>query len=116
MDSIFTESSKYNDKYLLNIIDSLIEVTYECLENNYSEDTKKLFSFERIEQIYKLNLHRISLIWPPLSSSLLCITTSKVPYFRISALNLLNTLIPISLYYLNNHSEALTLTFNPNNY
>ena len=31
MDSIFTESPKYDDKYLLEILRSLIEVTYECL-------------------------------------------------------------------------------------
>lgn len=104
MDSIFTESSNYNDKYLLEIIRSLIEVAYECLENNYNDETRKIFAFERIEQVYKLNLFRINIIWPELSSSLLCITTSKVLYFRLSALSLLNTLIPISLNYLKSHS------------
>ena len=86
MDAIFTESPKYSDQYLLNILESLIQVTYECLENNYTDDAKKIFSFERIEQIFRLNLFRATIMWPMLSSSLLCITTSKVPYFRLSAL------------------------------
>ena len=103
MDSIFTETPKYDDKYLLEVLRSLIEVTYECLENNYSDEARKIFAFERIEQVYKLNLYRICIIWPELSSSLLCITTSKVMYFRTSALGLLNVLIPRSLNYLKNN-------------
>ncbi len=41
-----------------------MKVTYECLENNFSEENKKIFAFERIEQIYRLNLFRIPIIWP----------------------------------------------------
>ena len=85
------------------IIDSLIQVTYECLENNFTEVDKKIFSFERIGQIYKLNLKRCCLIWPSLSSSLLCVTTSKVSNFRSAALNLLNKLIPMTLSHLSTH-------------
>lgn len=48
MDSIFTESPKYNDNYLLEVIRSLVEVAYECLENNYNDETRKIFAFERI--------------------------------------------------------------------
>ncbi len=98
------------------IIDSLIQVTYECLENNFSEVDKKIFSFERIGQIYKLNLKRCCLIWPSLSSSLLCITTSKVSNFRSAALALLNKLIPMTLSHLSVHTEDLSGKFNKQNY
>lgn len=48
MDSIFTETPKYDNEYLLEVIQSLIEVAYECLENNYNDETRKIFAFERI--------------------------------------------------------------------
>jgi hypothetical protein len=80
-----------------------VEVTYECLENTYAEETKKIFAFERIEQIFKLNLHRISKIWPPLISSLLILTTSKVQQFRLASLTLVNLLIPAAMHYLHTH-------------
>lgn len=91
----------------MTIIDSLVQVTYECLENNFNDEGKKIFSFERIGQVYRLNISRLCHIWPSLSSSLLCITTSKVSYFRVSALGLLNQLIPMSLSYLHANPDAL---------
>jgi hypothetical protein len=100
----------------MTIIDSLVQVTYECLENNFNDESKKIFSFERIGQIYRLNLHRLCSIWPSLSSSLLCITTSKVSYFRVSALALLNQLIPITLSYLHSNPNSLSGKFTPDNY
>ena len=90
-------------------------MTYECLENNFADENRKIFAFERIEQIYKLNLFRIPIIWPELSSSLLCITTSKVINFRLAALNLLNTLIPISLHYLKTHINVVNATMTKEN-
>ena len=48
MESLFTQSPQYDDEYLQTILQSLVEVTYECLENTYSEETKKIFAFERI--------------------------------------------------------------------
>ena len=48
MDSIFTETPKYDDKYLIEVVRSLIEVAYECLENNYNDESRKIFAFERI--------------------------------------------------------------------
>lgn len=116
LDSIFTESTKYSLEYLLTIIDSLVQVTYECLENNFSDEGKKIFSFERIGQVYRINLHRLCAIWPSLSSSLLCITTSKVSYFRTSALGLLNQLIPITLSYLHSNQQSLSGKFTADNY
>jgi hypothetical protein len=116
MESIFTQSHKYEDKYLMNILQSLVEVTYECLENNYSDEHRKIFAFERIEQIFKLNLFRIEKIWHDLLSSLLILTTSKVQYFRLASLSLINALIPIALHYLHTHKEALGPTMQEQDY
>ena len=116
IDSIFTESVNYDDQFMMVVIDSLIQVTYECLENNFADSDKKIFSFERIGQIYKLNLNRCCMIWPSLSSSLLCITTSKVSNFRLSALALLNRLMPMTLAHLFAHPEDLSGKFTRQNY
>jgi len=35
MDSIFAQSPAYEDAYLQTMLQSLVEVTYECLENTY---------------------------------------------------------------------------------
>lgn len=40
-------------------------------------------------------------------SSLLILTTSKVQYFRLASLNLVNALIPLGLHYLHTHKQAL---------
>jgi hypothetical protein len=37
MESIFTQSPAYDDGYLETMLQSLVEVTYECLENKYAE-------------------------------------------------------------------------------
>lgn len=103
MESLFTQSPAYDDDYLQTILQSLVEVTYECLENTYAEETKKVFAFERIEQIFKLNLHRITTMWPSLMNSLLILTTSKVQQFRLASLGLVNVLIPTGLHYLHKH-------------
>lgn len=100
MESIFTQSPSYDDKYLETVLQSLVEVTYECLENKYAEETKKIFAFERIEQVFKLNLHRVSRTWPPLINSLLILTTSRVQQYRMASLALLNILVPTALHYL----------------
>ena len=100
MESIFTQSPSYDDKYLETVLQSLVEVTYECLENKYAEETKKIFAFERIEQVFKLNLHRVSRTWPPLINNLLILTTSRVQQYRMASLALLNILVPTALHYL----------------
>jgi len=63
-----------------------------------------------------LNLHRVAKVWPPLVSSLLILTTSKVQQFRLASLALINTLVPMALHYLHTHLEALTDPFTPENY
>ena len=66
--------------------------------------------------MFRLNLHRLAKVWPPLVSSLLILTTSKVQQFRLASLALINTLVPVALHYLHTHPDAITEPFTSLNY
>ena len=107
IEAIFKQSHEYDDGYLTTILQSLVEATYEGLENGNTDDNKKVFAFERIHQVFKLNLFRVGTIYGHLTSSLLVLTTSKLPHYRTAALALINALIPETLHFLHAHPAAL---------
>ena len=45
IEAIFKQSHEYDDAYLATILQSLVEATYEGLENGSTEDNKKVFAF-----------------------------------------------------------------------
>jgi hypothetical protein len=111
LESLFSNTHKWSDQGLLDLISALGQLTLEFMESIATSEKKapgmKVFGLEKMIVVAEANLYRITLFWEILSPYLDCICISKYPEVRVAGIkNLTRLIIKVFKYFVENPPES----------
>ncbi|CAD8120795.1 unnamed protein product [Paramecium sonneborni] len=102
LDQLFSQSPTYGNEHLITVMDSINQITIECLEQQQINDQKKqnlfgeqkkYFSLSKLLELIKFNVFRLDVFWELIIAHFISVISSRNTNLVLNAADTLSQII-----------------------